>query len=133
MLTRRIVAASTCALALAVPALAGAQPADNQPVAYGGPSVAKSGGVGYGDTKYDLQNKDLGAAKADTANVYVPPADPTKVYVSTTPKAAPGSSPVASDDTNGWQIAALGEAGLLVAIGLGSVALLRARRRVVAQ
>jgi hypothetical protein len=48
MLSRRI-AAGACALCLAVPAVAGAQPTHDQ-------SPAKSGPVAYGDTKYDLQN-----------------------------------------------------------------------------
>ena len=58
---RRIIP-GLCALALAVPATAVAQPADNppamqsMPVAYGGPAV-QSAPVAYGDTKYDLQNQ----------------------------------------------------------------------------
>jgi hypothetical protein len=148
MLTRRI-AASACALALVVPAAAAARPADN------GPAVNQSG-VAYGDTKYDLQNQqDLKAAtpsyadqigkmtdqqlsaafgarnpSPSTANVYVPPADPSKVYASTK-AAAPTQNPaVSADDTSdGWQIAAIAEAGVLAALAFGSVALVRARRR----
>ena len=147
MLTRRI-AASACALALVAPAAAVAHPADNGP-------AANRTGVVYGSTQYDLQNqKDLWGARetvpttavpgdtvapgqqkydlppSGTADVYVPPADPTKVYgVSKTP--TPASTPVASaDDTNdGWQIAAIAEAGVLAALAFGSVALVRARRR----
>jgi hypothetical protein len=146
MLTRRI-AASACALALVVPAAAAARPADN------GPAVNRSG-VAYGDTKYDLQNQqDLKAAtpsyadqigkmtdqqlsaafgarnpSSGTANVYVPPADPSKVYASTK---APANTPAASanDTSDGWQIAAIAEAGVLAALAFGSVALVRARRR----
>jgi hypothetical protein len=66
-MSRRIIP-GLCALALAVPATAVAQPADNPPaiqsvpVAYGGPAV-QSVPVAYGDTKYDLQNQqDLKAA-----------------------------------------------------------------------
>jgi len=153
MLTRRI-AASACALALVAPAAAVAHPADNGPVV-----KHQTGTVVYGDTQYDQQNQqDLGGAKqsyarqiaamsdaqlsaafgarnpspkaSPTADVYVPPADPSKVYgVSKAP--TPASTPVASaDDTNdGWQIAAIAEAGLLAALAVGSVALVRARRR----
>jgi hypothetical protein len=146
MLTRRI-AASACALALVVPAAAAARPADN------GPAVNRSA-VAYGDTKYDLQNQqDQKAAKpsyadqigamtdeqlsaafgartpsSGTANVYVPPADPSKVYVST--KAPANTAVVSADNTNdGWQIAALAEAGVLAAFALGSVVIVRGRRR----
>jgi hypothetical protein len=153
MSTRRIVAGA-CALALLAPAAAVARPADN------GPAVNRSGVV-YGDTKYDLQNQqDLngGAAadrvdrigsltpqqlaaaygarepKATTANVYVPPADPTKVYgVTKAPAAANTPAPASSDSDDGWQIAAISEAGLLALLACGSAALVvRARRRVTA-
>jgi hypothetical protein len=152
MLIRRI-AASACALALVVPAAALARPADDQPVAFGGPSVAKTGGVSYGDTKYDLQNQqDQKAAKPSYADrvgslsteqlaaAYgtTKPTAPAEAfaYGATAPNArfvpaTAASKGVAShgDDTDGWQIAALSEAGLLAALALGSVALLRARRR----
>jgi hypothetical protein len=109
--------------------------------------------VVYGSTQYDLQNQqDQGSPKpsyADqvaamspaqlsaaygaqnpsvTADVYVPPADPTKVYKAP----AATETPVASaNDTSddGWQIAAIAEAGILAALAVGSVALVRARRR----
>jgi hypothetical protein len=71
-MSRRIIP-GLCALALAVPAAAAAQPADNPPavqsvpVAYGGPAV-QTAPVAYGDTKYDLQNQqDLKAATGVTA------------------------------------------------------------------
>jgi hypothetical protein len=48
-MSRRIIP-GLCALALAVPAAAVAQPAHN-------PSAVQSGPVAYGDTKYDLQNQ----------------------------------------------------------------------------
>jgi hypothetical protein len=145
MLTRRI-AASACALALVAPAAAVAHPADNGP-------AANRTGVVYGSTQYDLQNKqdlsgkasyaDQLAAMSDTelsaafgargpssgtANVYVPPADSTKVYHASAPVK---TTPVASADgtSDGWQIAAIAEAGILAAFAFGSVALVRARRR----
>ena len=161
MLTRRI-AAGASALALVVPAAAMARPADNQPVAYGGPSVAHNAGVAYGDTKYDLQNQQdqktakpsyadrvgslsaeqLAAAYGTTEPKGTPVDSPqqfTTAYGAATPNARFVPATAASnggasdgDSANGWQIAAIAEAGLFAAFGLGSVALLRARRRVTA-
>jgi hypothetical protein len=150
MLIRRI-AASACALALLVPAAASARPGFDPPVAYGGPSVANTGGVTYGDTKYDLQNQqDLKAAKPSYADrvgslsaeqlaaAYgtSKPAPAPFAYGATAPHAkfvaattAPVGTASTSDDTDGWQIAALAEAGLLAAFAFGGVVLVRARRR----
>jgi hypothetical protein len=150
MLTRRI-ATGACALALVVPALAGAQPIHDQ-------SSAPQTPVVYGDTKYDLQNQQdqksakpsyadrVGSLSAEqlaaaygTAKPTTPAEQFTTAYgasapnarfVPTTAAAYGGASD--GDSTDGWQIAALGEAGLLAAFGLGSVALVRARRRVTA-
>ena len=136
MLTRRIVA-SVCALALAVPAVASARAADN------GTPVNRSGVV-YGDTKYDLQNKQDLAPKGvvgDTKNDVKPsyadrvgsltPGQLAAAYGTSHPKATPVASPSAGspdDGTNGWRIAAVAEAGLLAAIALGSAALVGRRR-----
>jgi hypothetical protein len=150
MLIRRI-AASACALALIVPAAASARPATDPPVAYGGPSVDQTGGVTYGDTKYDLQNQqDLKAAKPSYADrvgslsaeqlaaAYgtTKPAPAQFAYGATAPDAkfvpattAPVTTASAGDDTDGWQIAALAEAGLLAALGFGTAVIVRARRR----
>jgi hypothetical protein len=165
MITRRIIA-GVCALALTVPAVASARLADD-PVAYGGPSVAQSH-VGYGDTKYDLQNThdlagtptaaQVAAARAaerqymggaaipvhtgglmaegkqgDTKNDVTPtyadrvgslsPAQLAAAYGTTTPKATPVASPAVSstdDNTDGWRLAAVAEAGLLAAFVLGA-------------
>jgi hypothetical protein len=121
-----------CALAVAVvPAAALAQPAQD-------PSPAAThGGVVYGDTKYDLQNQSdqkaptgvsayeqaiSGDTKGNLPRAIAPtgtPAQPT----------TPVSTPTASDDTtNGWQIAALGEAAVLLAFALGGVALVARRQ-----
>src|SRR5689334_11816941 len=137
MLTRRI-AASACALALIAPAAAVAHPADNGP-------AATRAGVVYGDTQYDQQNQqDQGSPKPSrvdqiaamspaqlsaaygartpsvTADVYVPPADSTKVYHAPAPARTPATA--SSDTSDGWQIAAIGEAALLAALGFGTVA-----------
>ena len=119
MLTRRI-AVSACALTLAVPALAGASPihdpaaAQRTPVAYGGPSVAKS--QSYADRVGSLTPKQLAAAYGTTKPVGTP---------------VPATTTAASDNngTDGWEIAALGGAALLAACGLGGAFIVRARRR----
>ena len=133
MITRRIVACA-CALALAVPAVASARPGFDAPV----PDTSH---MVYGDTKYDLQNQqDLSSPKPDLApkgvtgdtKADVNPSYADRVgslsatqlaaaYGTTTPKAAP-HGPVTSggDDTDGWQIAAIAEAGLLAAFALGA-------------
>jgi hypothetical protein len=134
MITRRIVACA-CALALAVPAVASARPGFDAPV----PDTSH---MVYGDTKYDLQNQqDLGSPKPDLApkgvtgdtKADVKPSYADRVgSLSATQLAAAyggrlhpahvGSAAVAStdDDTDGWQIAAIAEAGLLAAFALGA-------------
>jgi hypothetical protein len=134
MITRRIVACA-CALALAVPAVASARPGFEAP-------VSDTGHVVYGDTKYDMQNQqDLGSPKPDLApkgvsgdtKADVKPSYADRVgslsatqltaaYGTThtpTPVAA-SSTQSADDDTDGWQIAAIAEAGLLAAFALGA-------------
>jgi hypothetical protein len=125
-----------CALAVAVvPATALAQPAQDPSPA------ATAGGVAYGDTKYDLQNQsDLkspagvsayeqaisGDTKGDLPRAIAPTGAPAATPAQPT---TPVSTPTASDDTtNGWQIAALGEAAVLVAFALGGVALVARRQ-----
>lgn len=129
MLTRRIVA-SVCALALAVPAAAGARAGFDPP-----PTTHH---VVYGDTKYDLQNQqDLGSPKGDTKDdVVVTDADRIGSLTSTQLAAAYGTdrphrAPIADstdDGTNGWRIAAVVEAGLLAAIALAGAALVARTR-----
>jgi hypothetical protein len=130
-----------CALAVAVvPATALAQPAQD-------PSPAAThGGVVYGDTKYDLQNQsDLksptsvsaydqaisGDTKGNLPRAIAPPGTPPETPAQVPAKpATPVSAPTASDDnTNGWQIAALGEAALLAAFAVGGAALVARRQR----
>lgn len=133
MLIRRLVACA-CALALAVPAVASAQPGFDPP--------ARTQHVVYGDTKYDLQNQQDLAPKGDTKND-VKPSYVDRIGAMTSEQLAaaygtakPTATPVAfggrlqaakvastDDGVNGWRIAAVAEAGLLAAIALGSVAL----------
>jgi hypothetical protein len=124
-----------CALAVAVvPATALAQPAQD-------PSpVVTRGGVVYGDTKYDLQNQSdqksptgsaydqaiSGDTKGNLPRAIAPPGTPAETPAKPT---TPVSTPTASDDTtNGWQIAALGEAAVLAAFAFGGVALVARRQ-----
>jgi hypothetical protein len=134
-MSRRIIPV-LCALAVAVvPATALAQPAQD-------PSpVVTHGGVVYGDTKYDLQNQQdqksptgtsayeqaiAGDTKGNLPRAIAPPGTPAETPAQPTTRVA---TPTASDDTtNGWQIAALVEAGLLAAFALGAVALLARRQ-----
>jgi hypothetical protein len=97
MLNRRI-AAGACALCLAVPAAATAKDGYNGHVRH---TVAS---VPAGDTKYDLPSQ--------------PPMHNTPVA----PQAASQASASSSDDANGWQLAALGEAALLAVVAVGAVA-----------
>jgi len=156
MLSRRI-AASACALCLAVPAVAGAQPTHD-------PASAQRGPVAYGDTKYDLQNgHDLagdtkgdlsvaqqyeqaiaGDTKGNLPRSIAPAPDAKPAYVDrvgsltpaqlaaaygTTQPAPPHASVVANDHgANGWRIAAVIEAALLAAFAIAAAVLLSGRR-----
>lgn len=134
-MSRRIIPV-LCALAVAiVPATALAQPAQD-------PSpVVTRGGVVYGDTKYDLQNQQDQKSPAGVSAYEQAISGDTKgnlpraIAPTGTPAATPAqpatrvSTPTASDDTtNGWQIAALGEAAVLLAFALGAVALVARRQ-----
>jgi hypothetical protein len=148
MFTRRIIT-SACVLALAVPVAAGARPAFDQPTSAGSTPTS------HGDTKYDLQNQqDLGTpvgVTGDTKSDITPAnyADALSrlsaekiaaAYGNTAPKVTPVavSAPSAqpNDDTNGWRIAAVAEAGVLAALALGGGLAagghLRPRRRMTA-
>ena len=131
MFIRRL-AASACALGLIIPAAAGAQQADH---IFPQPVPEKTHTV-YGDTEYDLQNKqDLGSptVKGDTKNdIIVPAGKSAGAIASLTDKqlsaayggrlhAAHVTAAGATDDgPDGWQIAAVAEAGLLAAFALGA-------------
>jgi hypothetical protein len=113
MLTRRIVA-SACALCLAVPTFAAAKPVHHHAVAV----------VAAGDTKNDLhvdanQQAIVGDTKSDLPRTitHAPPA--TKPV--TLPRGGTVNRTVASDgSTDGWQIAALAEGGLLAALAIAA-------------
>jgi len=146
-----------CALAVAVvPATALAQPAQDPPpaathggVVYGDTKYdlqnqsdqkSPTGVSAYeqaisGDTKGDLPRAiaPTGTPSAPVTGVdrvgSLTPAQLAAAYGTTKPTATPASAPTASDDTtNGWQIAALGEAAVLLAFALGAVALVARRQ-----
>jgi hypothetical protein len=140
MITRRIVACA-CALALAVPAAASARAGFDPPIKTTSHTV-------YGDTKYDLQNQqDLGSpafkgdTKGDTKDDVAVPTGYGRVVVPAGKSAGgiaklndkqlaaafgtdhPKVTPIVAstdDGTDGWQIAAVAEAGLLAALALGA-------------
>jgi hypothetical protein len=152
MFTRRIMACA-CALALAVPAAAGARAGFDPPI--------KTQHVAYGDTKYDLQNEqDLGspAVKGDTKNDVAPKGDTKNDVIMPAGKSAGAIASLTDkqlsaayggrlhathvraagstdDGPDGWQIAAVAEAGLLAAFALGAatfVGRMRPRRNATA-
>ena len=90
-----------------------------------------------GDTKGNLPRAiapaPTGTSSAPVTDVdrvgSLTPAQLAAAYGTTKPTATPASAPTASDDTtNGWQIAALGEAAVLLAFALGAVALVARRQ-----
>jgi hypothetical protein len=113
MLTRRIVA-SACALCLAVPTFAAAKPVHHHAVA-----VAAAG-----DTKNDLhvdanQQAIVGDTKSDLPRAITHAPRATKPV--TLPRGGTVNRTVASDgSTDGWQIAALAEGGLLAALAIAA-------------
>ena len=102
-----------------------------------------AGGTAYeqaisGDTKGNLPRA-IAPAPTGTPSTQVTdvdrvssltPAQLAAAYGTTKPTGTPVSAPTASNDdtTNGWQIAALGEAAVLAAFALGGVALVARRQ-----
>jgi hypothetical protein len=87
----------------------------------GGPAIpVQTGGLtaeGKGDTKNDVT-----PTYADRVGS-LSPAQLAAAYGTTTPKATPVASPTVGstdDNTDGWRLAAVGEAGLLAAFVLGA-------------
>jgi hypothetical protein len=151
MLTRRI-ATTACALCFAVPAAAGASPAQDPPI--GGPGHTVHGATqakgpygiapATGPQDATQANGPYGIAPATGPQDATQAKGPYAVAPATgaqgvteakgpygmAPATAPARAPVASygDDTTGWRIAALSEGALLAALALGSALLLQARR-----
>jgi len=139
MLTRRI-AVSACALCLAVPTFAAAKPVHHHAVAVVATGDTKSDlhldasqPAIVGDTKSDLhvdasQQAIVGDTKSDLprAITHAPPA--TKPVI--LPRGGTVNRTVAGDgSTDGWQIAALLEGGLLAALAIAAGASVAGRQR----
>jgi hypothetical protein len=139
MLIRRL-AASACALCLAVPAVATAKD-----VRYVGHAHHATAVVAVGDTKGDLPGAVSAVPPGDTkddlagAASAVPSGDtkddlPGTVASPATHNSAVAprvtSQPTASTDdaTNGWRLAALIEAGLLAALAIGAAVFMTGRQ-----
>jgi hypothetical protein len=130
MLTRRI-ATTACALCFAVPAAAGASPAQDPPIGGAGhvhgPTKAK-GPYGIAQT-----TGAQGPTKAKGPYGIAPTTGAQGVTKAKgpygmAPATVPARATVVSygDDTTGWRIAALSEGALLAALALGSALLLQA-------
>jgi hypothetical protein len=130
MFTRRI-AASACALCLVVPAAASAMPGGPVFVGHVHHAVPV---VATGDTKNDLHVQTYEQAIAGDTKGRVPraiaPAPATSNPVSVRPAGRATPAVAGDGSTDGWQIAALAEAGLLAvaALGVGAAMTSRARR-----
>jgi hypothetical protein len=127
VLNRRLVA-SACALCLALPAAAAAKPADQRPHGFLHQTAPV---VQTGDTKSDLHAQSYVQAISGDTQGQLPRAivpAPEAPQPANTPSANPTA--VAGDgSTDGWQIAAIGEAALIAAFAFGSAAVIRSRRR----
>jgi len=129
MLTRRI-AASACALCLAVPTVAAAMPGG--PV-YVGHVHHAAAVVATGDTKNDLHVETYEQAIAGDTKGRLPRAithaPPVTKPVSATPAGRARPAVAGDGSSDGWQIAALAEAGVLAVVALGGAAALTSRMR----
>ena len=132
MFVRRI-AAGACALCLVVPAAASAMP--------GGPVFTghvhhTTAVVATGDTKNDLHIQTYeqaisGDTKGRLPRAIAPAPAPSKPGVTPAGRATPA---VAGDGTSdGWQIAALAEAGLIAVVALAAAGAMTSRTRREAQ
>jgi hypothetical protein len=137
MLIRRI-AASACALCLAVPAVAAAK--DDVGHAHQAAAV-----LAVGDTKGDLHGAVSAVPPADTkgdlhgAASAVPPGDtkddlpgsvasPATHNTAVAPRVTPQPTASTDDATNGWRLAAVIEGGLLAAFAIGAAVFMTGRR-----
>jgi hypothetical protein len=137
MLIRRI-AASACALCLAVPAVAAAK--DDVGHAHHAAAV-----LAVGDTKGDLHGAVSAVPPADTkgdlhgAASAVPPGDtkddlpgsvasPATHNTAVAPRVTPQPTASTDDATNGWRLAAVIEGGLLAAFAIGAAVFMTGRR-----
>jgi hypothetical protein len=127
MFVRRI-AAGACALCLVVPTAASAMP--------GGPVFTghvhhTTAVVATGDTKNDLHVQTYEQAIAGDTKGRLPraiaPAPATSKPVSVAPAGRAKPAVAGDGSTDGWQIAALAEAGLIAVAALGAAAAMTSR------
>jgi hypothetical protein len=128
MLTRRI-AASACALCLVVPTAAAA----NGGPAFTGHTHHAAAVVATGDTKNDLHVQTYeqaisGDTKGRLPRAIAPAPAPSKP-VSVTPAGRATPAVAGDGSTDGWQIVALAEAGLIAVVALGAAAAMTSRTR----
>jgi hypothetical protein len=128
MLTRRL-AAGACALCLVVPTVASAK--DEGPLPAG--HVHHATVVATGDTKSDLHVQTYEQAIAGDTHGRLPraiaPAPAAGQPVSVAPAGRAQPAVAGDGSSDGWQIAALGEAGLLAVAALGAAAAVTSRTR----
>jgi hypothetical protein len=143
MLSRRI-AAAACALCFAVPAAAGASPAQDPPTANGthGVTAAVPQDVVAAKGPYGVTAavpQDVVAAKGPYGVTAAVPQDVVAAKGPYGATAAVSQDVVKAEahkagasggnDANDWRVAAISEAALLAAMALGSALVLTARRR----
>ena len=124
MLTRRI-AASACALCLAVPAVATAKDVHVRYLPHVQHAI-----VVTGDTKDDLAGTVPAGPTGDTKADLPGSAAPTAASHNTAIAPHATSEPQASTDdgTNGWRLAAIVEAGLFAAFAIGAAVFMTSRQ-----
>jgi hypothetical protein len=123
MLIRRI-AASACALCLAVPAVATAKD-----VRYVGHAHHATAVLAVGDTKGDLRGAVAAVPPGDTKDdLPGAVASPATHNTAVAPRATSQSTASTDDATNGWRLAAVIEAGVLAALAIGAAVFMTGRR-----
>jgi len=145
MVTRRV-AVTACALCLAVPGVAGAQPIHDSlgghadRVLHGASLDKETPGDAYSQLRHAKALDDVGGQQGHSDNASnkghvdrvgsLTAGQLIAAYGSTKPAPATHASIASADDgTNGWRIAAVTEAALLAALALASAPIARARRR----
>jgi len=128
MFVRRL-AAGACALCLVVPTAASAMPGPE----FAGHVQHTTAVVATGDTKSDLHVQTYEQAIAGDTHGRLPraiaPAPAAGQPVSVAPAGRAEPAVAGDGSSDGWQIAALGEAGLLAVAALGAAAAVTSRTR----
>jgi hypothetical protein len=145
MVTRRV-ALTACALCLAVPGIAGAQPIHDSPGGHADPVLHRASldeqtpGDAYSQLSHAKALDAMGGQQGHSGNASnkarvdrvgsLTAEQLIAAYGSTKPAPATHASIASADEgTDGWRIAAVTEAALLAALALASALIARARRR----